>query len=267
MADQERRVRVVGGGPAGLVAARLLKRAWPGWEVRLHERLPAEHTFGFGVGLSGRTLSAVEQADPEVAADLVEAAWQFSTAEFRLPQGTAAIPGVHSGVAIGRATLLRILGRRAEEAGGTRGPGSAPPWPDARPGAGADADADLVIAADGVGSTLRQELASQFGPDVTEARGNFFWGGREGPLPGTVFTPVRTKHGVFTMHAYPYERHRSTFVIDASDATLRAAGLADPVFGADGDSDEPSLAYLSDAFAGLVGGRPLVGHRSRWTPL
>jgi anthraniloyl-CoA monooxygenase len=265
MADQERRVRVVGGGPAGLFAARLLKRAWPGWEVRLHERLPAEQTFGFGVGLSGRTLSAVEQADPEVAADLVEAAWQFSTAEFRLPQGTAAIPGFHSGVAIGRATLLRILARRAEQAGVKLEPGSAPPWPDARPGAGADADADLVIAADGVGSTLRQELASQFGPDVTEARGNFFWCGSEVPLPGTVFTPVRTKHGVFTMHAYPYERHRSTFVIDASDATLHAAGLADPVFAADSDSDERSLAYLSDAFAGLLGGRPFVGNRSRWT--
>jgi anthraniloyl-CoA monooxygenase len=117
MADQERRVRVVGGGPAGLFAARLLKRAWPGWEVRLHERLPAERTFGFGVGLSGRTLTAVQAADPEVAADLVAAAWRFSTAEFRLPQGAAAIPGFHSGVAIGRATMLRILGRRAEDAG------------------------------------------------------------------------------------------------------------------------------------------------------
>src|ERR1700744_2217343 len=103
MADQERRVRVVGGGPAGLFAARLLKRAWPGWEVRLHERLAAEQTFGFGVGLSGRTLSAVEQADPEVAADLVEAAWQCSTAECRMLQGTAAIPRFHNGGATGRA--------------------------------------------------------------------------------------------------------------------------------------------------------------------
>jgi anthraniloyl-CoA monooxygenase len=259
MADQERRVRVVGGGPAGLFAARLLKRAWPNWEVRLHERLPAERTFGFGVGLSGRTLTAVQAADPEVAADLVQAAWRFSTAEFRLPQGSAAIPGFHSGVAIGRATLLRILGRRAEDAGVKLEPGAAPPWPEA--GAGAD----LVIAADGVGSTLRQELASRFGPDVTEARGNFFWCGSDVPLPGTVFMPVRTVHGVFTMHAYPYERDRSTFVIDASDATLRAAGLADPVFAADGDSDERSLAYLSQAFAGLLGGRPFVGNRSRWT--
>ena len=101
-----RLVQVAGGGPAGLFAARLLKRAWPDWEVRLYERLPAEQTFGFGVGLTGRTLAAVRQADPEVAGDLIEASWHFSTAEFRLSQGTAAIPGFHSGVAIGRAAQV-----------------------------------------------------------------------------------------------------------------------------------------------------------------
>src|SRR6202012_4637562 len=259
MADQERRVRVVGGGPAGLFAARLLKRAWPGWEVRLHERLPAEQTFGFGVGLSGRTLTAVRDADPEVGADLIEASWPFSVAEFRLPQGTAAIPGFHSGVAIGRATLLRVLARRAEAAGVKIERGSAPTGPELT------AQADLVIAADGVGSDLRSELADQFGPSVALARSNFFWCGSPVQLPGTVFMPGRTEHGVFTVHSYPYSAQRSTFVIDASDETLAAAGLDHPAFTGDGDSDEPALAYLSAAFAELLDGRPFTGNRSRWT--
>ncbi len=259
MADQHRRVQIAGGGPAGLFAARLIKRAWPGWEVRLHERLPAEQTFGFGVGLSGRTLTAVRDADPEVGADLIEASWPFSVAEFRLPQGTAAIPGFHSGVAIGRATLLRVLARRAEDAGVKIERGSAPTGPELA------AQADLLIAADGVGSDLRSQLADRFGPSVALARSNFFWCGSQVQLPGTVFMPVRTEHGVFTVHSYPYAAQRSTFVIDASDETLAAAGLDHPAFSSDGDSDEPSLAYLSAAFAELLDGRPFTGNRSRWT--
>ena len=256
---KHRLVQVAGGGPAGLFAARLLKRAWPGWDVRLYERLPAEQTFGFGVGLTGRTLAAVREADPEVGDDLIAAAWPFSTAEFRLPQGTAAIPGFHSGVAIGRAALLRILARRAQDAGVKVESGPAPGWPEIA------ADADLVIAADGAGSELRGKLGDGIGPSVSVARGNFFWCGSEVPLGGTVFMPVRTEHGVFTAHAYPYSGQRSTFVIDASDATIEAAGLASPACTAQDGSDERSLDYLSEAFAGILGGRPFAGNRSRWT--
>lgn len=252
-------VRVVGGGPAGLFAARALKRAHPQWEVRLYERLPAEDTFGFGVGLSARTLDAVRAADAEVAGDLVAAAHRYSSGQFRLPRGTVEIPGFHSGVAIGRAALLRCLVRRAEEAGVKIEIGTAPPVEEL------SAEADLVIAADGVNSAIRTALADRFEPQIADGRGNFFWCGAPVVLDGTVFAPVRTDVGVFTAHAYPYSDERSTIVIDAGDETLRKAGLDTAAFGSDAASDERSLAFLTEIFAPLVDGAELIGNRSRWT--
>lgn len=256
---QTRLVQVVGGGPAGLFAARLIKRSHPEWDVRLYERLPAEDTFGFGVGLSARTLDSVRAADAELADDLVAVAHRYSSGQFRLPTGTVEIPGFHSGVAIGRAGLLRCLTRRAEESSVKIEFGAAPPIDELT------GDADLVIAADGVNSSVRTALADCFEPQTEDGRSNFFWCGASVVLDGTVFAPACTEYGVFTPHAYPYSDERSTVVIDASDETLRNAGLASGSFDSDAASDEESLAFLTEVFAPLIDGTQLIGNRSRWT--
>ena len=54
----------VGGGPGGLYAAILLKQANPSWRVAVHERNPADTTYGWGVVFSQQTLSRLAQADP-----------------------------------------------------------------------------------------------------------------------------------------------------------------------------------------------------------
>lgn len=247
---------VLGGGPGGLFAARLLALRHPDWTVTVHEKRDPEATFGFGVGLSGATLTAIRDVDPETHAGFDDFATWFQTASFVLPRGSVTIPSFHRGLAVERAALLRHLTRQAERAGVRVVHGDAPDVDDLRQ------DADVVIAADGVSSGTRTRFEEVFRPEIALGRGMYLWCGSDTSLEGTVFQPVETEHGTFTAHAYPYGPARATLVIETTEETLQRAGLgaALPVEA----SDDVSLGYLSDAFATLLDGRPLRGNRSQW---
>jgi anthraniloyl-CoA monooxygenase len=252
-----RTVNIIGGGPAGLMAAQLLARDHADWAVIVHERLEPDDTYGFGVGLTRALLSAIREQTPELHDDLVADSASFSSAAFRLPGGDVELPSFHAG-AISRARLLRRLTEHAQAAGVDVRIGSVPTVDELR------AQSDLVIAADGVSSTTRERYATEFGVSESIGRGLFVWCGAEIALEGTVFVPVTTAEGTFVAHAYPYASGLSTFVIETDAESLAAAGCRTGDFDADGDSDEPSLDYLSAAFADLLGGGRFIGNRSRW---
>ncbi|MCD2186587.1 FAD-dependent monooxygenase [Actinomycetospora soli] len=244
------RVAVLGGGPGGLYAARLIKLASPDCEVVVHEQGVPDQTFGFGVGLAARTQRRLAEADPASLDDILAGAWSH---DMRMTVGDrSAGMSVSSLVAVGRAELLRVLQRHAENAGvklefGVRRTVD-------------DLDADLVIAADGVGSATRS--GGDFGEDVEVGSGWYLWAGVDTALPHALFAPERTEHGVFVTHAYPYAADRSTFLVETDPATLRAAGF-DREVPAD-TSDDEALEYLSDVFARHLDGHRLIGNRTRW---
>jgi anthraniloyl-CoA monooxygenase len=252
-----RKVSIIGGGPAGLFAGRLLARDHPDWQVTVFERLPPLETFGFGVGLTPGVLREVKKADPAVHDDLVGASFEFSSAWFDLPEGIAELPNSHAG-AISRATLLQLLLARAEEVGVDVRIGETATLDSAREGT------DLVIAADGVASATRQALAPELGVRDELGRGRFIWCGAEAQLSGTLFAPAHTEHGTFVVHTYPFAADRTTLVIETDEGSLERAGCVTTEFAGDGDSDEAALDYLSTAFSELLGGRRLLGNRSRW---
>ena len=251
---QLQRVAVLGGGPGGLYAARLLKLARPSCEVVVHEQGEPGTTFGFGVGLAAGTQRNLQAADPDTLRDILAAGRRH---DMTMQAGDRTVR-VHSDrlIGIARTELLAVLQRHAEKAGARLEYG-------ARRRA-ADLDADIVIAADGISSATRQ--AGDFGGTIETGRGLYLWCGTGFALTDAVFAPVETEHGIFVTHAYPYSDRQSTFLIETDEQTWRRAGFDAATEQTPGDaSDLTSLRYLEEAFAGPLQGHSLIGNRTRWT--
>jgi len=251
---QLRRVGVLGGGPGGLYAARLLKLARPSCDVIVYEQGEPGTTFGFGVGLAAGTQRNLAAADPDTLRDIVTAGCRH---DMTMQVGDRVVR-VHNDrlIGIARTELLAVLQRHAEKAGVRLEFG-------ARRRAG-DLDADIAIAADGISSATRED--GDFGAAVEVGRGLYLWCGTDIALADAVFAPVETEHGTFVTHAYPYSDGQSTFLIETDERTWRRAGFEATTEQTSSDaSDLTSLRYLQQAFAGPLRGRALIGNRTRWT--
>ena len=250
------RVHVVGGGPGGLLAAVLLKKADPSRAVSVFERNRPDDTFGFGVVFSDAALEEVRAADPETHRAMAKAFhhWDDIHVHYR---GRRLESTGHGFAGLSRRTLLGILHRRCRdlgvqlrfetEVGEAALPSGQVLW-----------DADLVVAADGAGSTLRQRFARAFQPQADLRPNRFVWLGVAKPFPAFTFHFKESRHGLWRVHAYQYDASgASTFIVEATDDTWRRAGM-------DKAAEPETIRFLSHLFREELGGSPLVGNRSTW---
>lgn len=212
-------VASIGGGPAGLYCAILLKRKAPACRIRVIERGRAGDTYGWGVVFSDRTLDTLAQADPISHREITAAfaRWDDIAIHFR---DQCIRSGGHGFAGIGRGRLLAILQRRAEALGVE--------LEFEREAAATDSDiaaADLIIAADGIHSATRSAHADIFQPEVHRGSNRYLWLAARCALDAFTFAVKPTPAGWFTLHAYRYDQERSTFIVEAPEAVWRAAGL------------------------------------------
>src|SRR3954454_23581618 len=253
------RIAVLGGGPGGLFAAALAKSADPSREVTVFERNRAEDTFGFGVVFSDATLAGIHAADPVLRTALTEHGVHWDPIEVRLHAERLLCHG-NGMAAVERKTLLSLMQRRAIEVG-----------VDVRFSTEADPDEllaagyDLVVAADGANSRMRDRVAAVFGPSAHTATAKFVWLGTTYPFTGLTFVHERGPHGVFAVHGYPIGNGVSTFIVETDEPSWRAAGLDRfDVSQPPGPSDEVTRAYLEKLFADSIDGCALLVNNSRW---
>jgi anthraniloyl-CoA monooxygenase len=239
------KVEIVGGGPAGLYLAILLKKADRSTDVRVLERNAPDATFGWGVVFSEETLGSLRDADPETHLEITDTFARWNRVDIRFRDRELRSHG-HSFSAIARKRLLEILQRRARSLGA-----------ELEFGVEADSlpEADLIVGADGANSLVRR--LGDFGTTVEPEGSKYVWFGTDHVFDAFTFIFKETEHGLYNVHAYPYDEQMSTFIVECPLETWLGARHGDA-------SEEDNLAYFERLFANDLRGRELFSNRSIW---
>lgn len=242
-------IEILGGGPAGLYTAILIRRLLPHVNVRVTEQNPEGATFGFGVVFSDQALDFLKKDDPEIHDLILPHMERWKNMMLNLPDGQVTLDGVGFN-AIGRLELIEILKERALALG-------VPIRFDTQIQSVEELDADLVIGADGLNSLVRRSMEEKFNPKIEYFDNHFAWFGAKVPFETLTQTFIETDKGALNAHHYRYAPDMSTFIVECDDPTFAAYGF-------DQMDEVESAKLCADLFKDVLKGTDLVINKSAW---
>jgi anthraniloyl-CoA monooxygenase len=236
----------MGGGPAGLYSAILLKQALPRTRIEVYERNRPDDTFGWGVVFSDQTMAGFATADAPSHAAILDNFYHWDDIDVHI-HGTTIRTGGHGFAGIERKRLLNVLQERAAALGVEQ------TFQHEVRDEAEFADADLLIAADGVNSRVRQQYAPAFEPNIDVRKCRYIWLGTTQRFPAFTFAFERTEHGWFQIHAYQFSTELSTVIVETREETWLAHGL-------DRATTDESIDFAERLFGRYLGGARLISN-------
>lgn len=238
------RIVCVGGGPAGLYFALLMKSRDSGHDIIVFERCKVDSQYGWGVTLGKDVLDHLRSNDAESAQEIERAGlrWDKQIVCFR---GKETAHGGNDVCNISRQRLVDILADRARCLGVKIQYGHEVLSPDELP------DADLIVAADGAGSRIRQ-AAGNFQTDIQEGNNKYIWLAATKVFHSFNYLFAWTQAGWVWAYAYGFGPELSTFIVECSGETWDRLGLATM-------AEAEYLSLLERLFESHLSGHRLVG--------
>src|SRR5437016_13216006 len=245
------KIKIIGGGPAGMYFAILMKKADTARDIIVYERNGPDDTFGWGVVFSGKTLANLRAADEVSHAEITRdfEAWDNVDVVHR-DQKISIHGNSFSGIA--RLRLLKILQRRCEDLGIEINFRT-----EITDLESLKSDCDSLVGADGVNSIVRQTFSRNFQPDLSTRPNKYIWYGTNQLFHGLTLTFRQTPAGVFAAHSYKFDKNTSTFIVECDPETWSTAGFSEM-------SEEDTRVYLEHVFQKDLDGRPLLSNNSKW---
>jgi anthraniloyl-CoA monooxygenase len=239
----------IGGGAAGLYFGILMKKQDPSHEITVIERNRPYDTFGWGVVFSDSTLGNFVRADEPTARKILGSFNHWDDIDVRI-NGKNFISGGHGFCGIGRKRLLNILQERAEELG-VKLIFETDIKDDQQ--IAKEYNADIVIAADGLNSFIREKYKEAFKPDIDVRKCRFVWLGTKKMFKDFTFIFKKTEFGWFQAHVYQFDGDTSTFIVETPEDVWLKAGI-------DKMEQEEAIAYLEKLFAEDLEGAKLMSN-------
>jgi len=234
-----------------LYFAILIKKSDPSHEITVYERNGPDDTFGWGVVFSGRTLRNLREADRETHAEITKQFEAWDNVDVVHRDHRISVHG-NSFSGISRLQLLKILQRRCEQLGVDLLFRTEIDDIDSLRNA-----CDLLVAADGVNSTVRKQYSDRFHPTLNVRPNHYIWYGTNQLFHGLTLTFREDEAGVFAAHSYKFNKTTSTFIVECDEQTWRNGGFARL-------GDDETRTRLGQVFAKDLGGQPLLSNNSKW---